>query len=70
MLRHVVYLLKGFTIKNISIAVGTIKGYTLCVSDHYYQCHGLNRPWDYDLDSQAAQLLRSQHSCEGKPDIR
>ena len=70
MLRYVVYLLEGFTVKNISIQVDTIKGYMRCVNIIHHQDHALDPPWDYDSDSEAAQLLRSQISFKGKSDMR
>ena len=69
MLRYVVYLLDGFTIKNIPIQVETIKGYMRCVNLLYHD-HALDLPWDQASDSDAAKLLRSQKTFEGKPDRR
>ena len=70
MLRYVVYLLDGFTIKNISIQVDTIKGYMRSINIRYHQDHAVDPPWDAHSDYEAAQLLRSQKTFEGKPDRR
>ena len=35
-----------------------------------HQDHALDPPWDVDYNSDAAQLLRSQKTFEGKPDRR
>ena len=68
--RYVVYLLEGFTIKNIHVSCNTIKGYLKAVNDHYV-VNSLPPPFDADsLDSRASRLLAAQRRFQQEPDRR
>ena len=54
--RHVSFLLEGYTINNISIAVDTIAGYTRAVNMYYKKRH-FNHLFDKKLETDEAKLL-------------
>ena len=61
--RYVVFLLSGFSIKNIELRVGTISGYLAAVNEHY-EDRGYDKPYSKDDNSDADKLLREQKKFE------
>ena len=62
--RYVVFLLSGFSIKDIDLKVGTIVGYLGAVNEHY-DAHGYDKPYAKDDNSDADKLLKEQKKFEG-----
>ena len=67
--RYVSFLLDGYTLNNIPIAVDTILGYMRAVNE-YYKKHRFNPPFDKKDETDAARLLVEQKKYEDKPDKR
>ena len=63
------FLLNGFTIKNMKIKVGTIKSYLLVVNK-YYKEKSRNPPFDYKSNLKTARLLIEQERYEDLPERR
>jgi len=63
---YMTFLLSGFTIKNIEIPLGTIKGYT-AVINNYYKQQGMVLPFGVKSQSRAAKLLREQEKFKSDP---
>ena len=64
---YVSFLLEGYTISNIFIAVGTIAGYMRAVNT-YYKKRCFNHPFDKKLETDAAIFLVEQAKFEDKPE--
>ena len=62
--RYISYLVEGFTLQNIKIAVDTIYGYLGAVNAYYKQFR-LSEPWNKKDDSEGATLLRKIKEFEG-----
>ena len=64
--RYIVRFLSHFSIKNIKVKVGTIKGYLGAVNDHY-EAHSYDKPYVKDDNSDVDKLLCEQKKFEGAP---
>ncbi|KAL7528072.1 LOW QUALITY PROTEIN: hypothetical protein ACHAXR_005209 [Thalassiosira sp. AJA248-18] len=63
---YIVFLLDGYTLKNIKVSAGTIRQYLGVVNKHYKE-KGYDEPYDKDDDSNGAKLLRAQEKFEEAP---
>ena len=68
--RCVSFLLDGYTLQHISIAVNTIVGYMRAVNTYYKKRRFKNQPFDKKLEANAAKFLGEQAKFKDKPEQR